>query len=109
MSLQLFKIPPPKKILFDFLNKCCIFESNLYILEKSNYKSALLKGLTEPFIQELKPFYHNSKLFYIEQSNNFKSFVTIIRQLCKLYNIPINSTLQFSNSSYEIKYKILII
>lgn len=108
MSQQLFKTPPPQKILFDFLNKCCIFESNQYILEKSNYKSALLKGITEPFIQELKPFYHNSKLFYIERANNFKSFVTIIRQLCKLYNIPINSIIQFSKSSYQIKYKILI-
>ena len=109
MSLQLFKNTPPQKILFDFLNKCCIFESNQYILEKSNYRSALLKGLIEPFIQELKPFYHNSKLFYIERANKFKPFITIIRQLCKLYNIPINSTIRFSNSSYEIKYKILII
>ena len=108
MSLQLFKTTPPQKILFDILNKCCIFESNQYILEKSNYKSASLKGIIEPFIQELKPFYHNSKLFYIERANNFKSFVTIIRQLCKLYNIPINSIMQFSKSSYEIKYKILI-
>lgn len=109
MSLQLFKTPPPKKILFDFLNKFCIFESNHYILEKSNYKSALLKGVVKPFIQELKPFYHNSKLFYIERANKFKPFITIIRQLCKLYNTPINSIIRFSKSSYEIKYKILII
>jgi len=109
MQHQLFKRLPPRKILFDFLNECCAFESDGYILEISNYKSALLKGKIQPFILEIRPFYHTSKLFYIEKANNFKSFVTIIRQLCKLYNIPINSKLLFSKSSYTIKYKILII
>jgi hypothetical protein len=109
VSFQLFKKNPPRKILFDFLNECCAFESGGYILEKANYKSALLKGIIQPFLLELTPFYHKYKLFYIEQANNFTSFITIIRQLCKFYNIPINSKIQFSKSSYAIKYKILII
>lgn len=109
MSLQIFKKEPPQNILFDLLNKCCIFESNQYILGKPNYKSAHLKGYIEQFLINLKPFYHKSKLFYIDRVINFKSFITIVRQLCKLYNIPIISKLHFSSSSYEIKYKILIV
>ena len=50
--------------------------------------------------------YHKSKLFYVERNPIYKHFVTVIKHLCKINNIPYDSKILYYKSSYELTYKI---
>jgi hypothetical protein len=108
MHSQIFKKIPSKKLLYDFLENVALLENNYYILSKSGYKSAGMKNLTEPFLKELRQYYYKSKLIYIDKSCTYKGFITVLRQVCKINQIPIHSFLKYSKSEYFINYKILV-
>ena len=58
----------------------------------------------KPFINELEEYYYSSKKGYLRRSINYKNFVTVIRQLCKYFDMNIHSTIKYSQSNYEIEY-----
>ena len=109
MQSQIFKTIPPATLLYKFLNKTGYIENKYYIFSKTEYKSAIMRNLIEPFIKIIRNYYYTSKRFYIDKAHTYKSFATILRQLCKANKIPIHSSLKYFKSSYIITYKILII
>ena len=106
MSSQIFKNQIPKKLLFDFLDKICIKNKNYYILNKISYKKCEFLQLLDPFCSALLEFYHVSKQFYITRKQTYSSFVTIIRQICRLCNIDYISKIVYNKSNYDIVYNI---
>ena len=55
---------------------------------------------------ELIPAYHKSKQFYLTRKRTYISFVTIIRQLCKLNSVNYKSNISYTKSTYDIVYNI---
>ena len=108
MSSQLFQKNIDNKILFNFLEKFFSFKKNYYKFSKSSFKSAQFKNLITPFCEELTEYYYPSKISYLNRKMNYKSFVTIIRQICKYKSIPFTSKIIYDKSSYEIIYTIYI-
>jgi hypothetical protein len=103
---QNFKTAVPLQLLWDFLKANfdetdTYFHITTYLFHKMEYNQQL-----EGFIASLKPYYHNSKLKYIERQINYKGFLTIIRQLCKTHQIKYNTKLMYNKSTYEIEYRI---
>ena len=49
----------------------------------------------QSFFDTLKNYYHASKLFYVERKPIYKHFVTVIKHLCKINNIPYNSKILY--------------
>ena len=103
---QLFIQIPNKSILLNLLNSICKYDINYYILNKTAFKLAIYKDLLKQLYQELKPFYHKSKQFYINREPTYKNFLTIIRQLCNCLNINFIYFNYFHNSTYDVVYKI---
>jgi|TARA_B110000495_G_C22971470_1_gene570179 hypothetical protein len=108
MSGQIFKTNPPIDAFLFFFRQFGEFKNNKYILSKALFKKAKMKEKIQPYIDLIKPHYYNSKLFYIERKMTYKNFVTIIRQICKLYAIGFVSSIKYSKSTYEIKYSIFV-
>ena len=108
MKSQIFKIIPPKNIIYKFLEKNANLDNEYYIFSKANFKSAIIKNEIGPLLTTLRPYYYISKLNYITKPQNFKTFCTILRQICKINNIPIESYIKYIKSEYFINYKILI-
>jgi hypothetical protein len=106
MGLQIFKKQIPKEILYDLLNKICIKNENYYIFNKISYKKAEYQQLLEPFCQSLVESYHISKQTYVTRKQTYNSFLTIIRQLCRLNDINYASNVVYIKSTYEIIYHI---
>lgn len=106
---QLFKTIPPKLLLYDFLNTGACKEKNYYIFSKDAFKSLVMKNEIEAFLEKLRPHYYSSKLYYLDRKPTFKTFATILRQICKIHKIPIESIIKYNNSSYYISYKISIV
>ena len=109
MPNQIYKIIPPKELIYDFLKKSAHIEDKYYIFSKTYYKSATIKKLIQPFLNNIRKYYHSSKCFYIDRMHTYKSFATILRQICRANEIPIHSVIKYFKSSYIIQYKILII
>lgn len=103
---QNFKTPVPIQLLWDFLKANCDetdmhFQITPYLFHKAEYNQQLLG-----FISLLKPFYHTSKVKYVERQLNYKGFSTIIRQICNAHQIKYSTKIVYNKSMYEIEYTI---
>lgn len=106
MKSQIFKEHISNNILFDLLDKISVKNDKYYILNKVSYKKGEYINVLAPFFQILLPSYHISKTFYINRKQNYSSFITIIRQICRLNNINYSSKIIYNKSSYDIIYYI---
>lgn len=106
MKSQIFKNIIPNELLFTFLNKICVKYSNYYLFDKCAYKKGLLSDCIKEFLDECKPYYHLSKLSYIEKPLTFNSLVTVIRQICKQNKLTYTSKIKYDKSDYEIVHYI---
>jgi hypothetical protein len=107
MSKQIFKNPPPINLLKELLENIAIKEGGVYRLNKYCFKKAILDNKIEPFINNIVEYYHKSKKKYvIKKKQTLTSLVTIIRQICKFYDIKISSKIKYHNSIYETIYYI---
>ena len=108
MKSQLFKNIIPKEILFDLLKLICEINNKFYILNKISYKKAEYENLLKPFLDKLEEYYYDSKKFYITRKQNYNSFITLVRQICRQNNINYTSNINYNRSTYDIVYQIYI-
>lgn len=106
MNSQLFKNPIPKQLLISLLENIALKNEDLYIINNSVYKKGLFNGLIPNFIQECKNYYHISKYKYLDKKISYKSFVTIVRQICNFNNISYKYEIKYDKSHYDIIYYI---
>lgn len=106
MSSQLFKKKVPYKFLHEFLDKYCDREGNFYIFSKVCFRKALYHNNIKPFCQNLSRYYHLSKKYYVDRDMDYSRFTTVLRQLCKLHNVPYTSKIVYDKSKYDILYYI---
>jgi hypothetical protein len=93
----------------DFLNFIKEFSDDLgsyFLFSKSSFKKIKLNNKVSSFFEDVKPYYHKSKQFYANRKPLYKNFITILKQICKINNIPYDSSIIYSKSTYELKYKI---
>jgi hypothetical protein len=103
---QIFKSTFDKQLLFNFLEKICDKTDKYYLLDSNAYKRANMHNELEFFLNIIKPFYYNSKIFYIERDITYNKLCTIIRQICNLNSISFSTKIIYSKSKYSIPYHI---
>jgi hypothetical protein len=108
MSVQLFKKPFPNNLLFNLLNAICMKNEKHYILDINSFKKGTFNESIKNFIQECKPYYHNSKQKYLERKLTYNNFTTILRQICNFNKITYTSQIKYDKSSYNILYYIYV-
>tara|TARA_B100000900_G_C20554724_1_gene706281 strand:- start:74 stop:415 length:342 start_codon:yes stop_codon:yes gene_type:complete len=106
MSYLIFDNDISNNILFDFLKIHCILENNYYIFNKIIYKKYEYSNTVVDFFNSLKPFYKKSKKFYVERESSFTNLLTVIRHICKKYNINYYSKIKYDKNNYFITYYI---
>lgn len=77
-------------------------------LNKVIYRKMKYHGKVQPFFDYISDYYYVSKKKYVEKEPTYKSFVTVIRQICKFFGFNIMSDLKYIKSTYEINYNIYI-
>ena len=96
-------------VFFSFIKKINIKnDDNIIIIDKIIYKKIKYNGILDVFINKIKIYYNKNKLFYVNRTITYKNFLTIIRQICKLYNLKFENKIKYFNSTYEIYYIINI-
>ena len=108
MSTQIFKQEVPRQLLVDILHTNCEKQGKSFVFNKNAYKKGYFNGSLPAFLEECKPYYHQSKKKYLERKQSYNSCVTILRQLCNLHRIHYTSKIHYLKSSYEIVYYIYL-
>jgi hypothetical protein len=104
MKSQIFKKNIPKEFLLNFLDKICLKNNNYYIINTISYNLSKYHSYLESFINDLKDYYHISKLNYINRTITYTRFLTIIRQISRHLNLTYKSSITYSKSNYNITY-----
>lgn len=103
---QIFKNIYPREKFIDFLKLYTNNNDTYLIFSKNSFKKMKLDNKCQSFFDDLLPYYHKSKQFYVTRPPIYKNIVTVIKQICKINNIPYNSSISYLKSTYELKYKI---
>jgi hypothetical protein len=106
MSSQIFKKVYPKDKFIELLKSYTDVYDNYLLFSKSSFKKMKLDNKCQELFDSLIPYYHNSKKYYVIRKPLYKNIVTVIKQICKINNIPHDSNIHYSKSTYELKYKI---
>ena len=106
MSTQIFKNQIPTSMLFDLLDKICLKNEKHYTFNSDSFKKGIYNEDIQKFIEVCKPYYHISKRKYLEKKITYKSFTTILRQICNHNNITYTSQIKYDKSTYDIMYYI---
>ena len=103
---QIFKKKVPLALLFSLLEEYSTTNEKYYLINNTFFKKLKFNNVLEEFLEKLKPYYHISKLFYIQRQINYTRFTTIIRQICKLHELHFTSKILYDRSNYNINYYI---
>lgn len=103
--MKIFKKEIPIRILYDLLDKIEVSETNKYIIDKPLFKK--LSPFMVDFLTKCRDYYFESQKKYTTKSPFlYKSFLTVVRQICNNNDVPFYYKLKFLHSKYEIIYYI---
>ncbi len=106
MSSQIFKKAYPKEKLFEFLDLYAEKKNRYFYFTKISFKKAAYEKAIVPYCNSLTEYYYSSKHKYLDKTQTYRSFITIIRQICKYHHLPFTSKIKYDKSKYEIVYYI---
>ena len=103
---QIFKDEVPPSVLWDFLTThSLVTGEQTRTFTKILYKKCVFNNIVQPWLLTLKPYYHLSKVYFVERPMTYLHFLTVLRQLCHLSTtIEYKTELSYANSGYEIVY-----
>lgn len=106
MSTQIFKNQIPNNLFFELLDKICLKNEKHYTFNHCAFKKGIFKQDIQNFLIDCLPYYYLSKRKYLEKKLTYKSFTTVLRQICNFNKIKYTSEIKYENSTYDIFYYI---
>ena len=103
---QIFKKKIPVTILYDLLDTYSYNNEKFYLINDVLFKKVKFNNMLENFLEKIKPYYFESKKFYVERQITYVRFTTIIRQIAKLHGLHFSSKILYDHSKYNINYYI---
>ncbi len=105
---QLFCKPMDSDLLLSFFSRIAYEKNGSYLIDYNAYKKVLFCNMQSEFCEQLKPYYHKSKHYYLDRELNYNAFTTIIRQVCKHHSIKITSRVRYIESNYTNEYTVFL-
>ena len=106
MCEQVFKKNVPISILFALLEQICLKTEKYYFLDLNAFKKLQFHDLFVKFREEIRPYYHVSKRFYIDRDFTYRMFANIVRQLSRMANVRFDSEIKYHQSKYHVDYMV---
>ena len=89
----------------DFIKSIGTQEDKYILFDENHYKKAEYKGMIEPFLLRLEPYYYQTKKRYLTRKMNYNNIITILRQISKINEIEYESVMKYNNSKHYIEYR----
>lgn len=96
----------PIEMLYIFLDKNGIKKDKYYLFDYNCFRVMIYHNYYEEFINSIMDYYKPSKVFYLTRPITYNSFITIIRQICKINNVEFKTKILYQHSIYNIEYYI---
>lgn len=106
MKTNYFLSPIPLQRLLTLLRELCVISNHRFILDMPTFYNGLHKGSIQQFMADCRPCYLPSKQFYATNELTYKSFLTVVRHVCKIHRLSYTSQIQYSHSLYQVVYYI---
>jgi hypothetical protein len=106
MLIGIFTKKIPINILYLLLEKVGIKKDKYYLFNYNCFRIMMYHKYNEEFIQSLYEYYNPSKRHYLTRPTTYNSFITIIRQICKLNDVEFKTKIMYQHSIYHIEYLI---
>ena len=100
MGSQVFRMIPDYHKVFSVLDEVCVNSEKYFVIKDTTYRQLLYCEKIEKFYDYLYPYYHVSKNFYLELERGYSGFLSVLRQLCKVFDIPFVSKVVYQHGSY---------
>ena len=100
----LFKTKVPLDYLLQFLDEICKSKGDFFMIDKIVYKLMMESKQNEVFIETIKPYYYDSKKYFVTRELTYSSFGNIIRQICNSHGHPFMTNKKYNHSEYTIRY-----
>lgn len=102
---QIFRREPPFFILMELLDKYADKDINKkYVIDYVTFKRVLYHNYHLTWLKDLYKYYYKSKTFYVMRKFTFSSFLNIIRQLCKIFNIQYSYVYDRNQNYHHLRY-----
>ena len=101
---RIFFEPVEAKILYDLLEQICQKTEKHYIFNELAYRRMKFLNLHVPFLNTIVGRYQSSKQFYITRKQTYRSFLTIVKQICHHNRIPITHRIVYYESTNIMHY-----
>ena len=108
MKTNYFHSPIPSILLLTLLHELCVVINKTFIMDMSAYHNGIHKGVIQKFMEDCKAYYLPSKQFYTTNELTYKSFLTVVRHVCKINKIEYTHHIQYCHSIYQVVYHIKI-
>ena len=102
--LQNFKEIIPYEYVLYIFQLICNNEQHYVVFNEILFKKHMYHNNIISILDELSKYYLPSKQNYIQKGNKYKGFITILRHLCKLWNIEYKSKIKYDKNNYIIEY-----
>ncbi len=109
MKTNYFRERVPSSVLTTLLADLCVVNNGWFIMDMPTYYNGIHKGTIQKFMEDCKPYYLLSKQFYATNELTYKSFLTVVRHICKTHSIDYNHHIQYCHSIYQVVYNIKVI
>ena len=102
---NLFRKPYPLANFYSFLEDTCKSTPEYYLIDQNVFQNLTFHEKHLPFLQELEDYYYECQhTNYIKRDWSYRSFITIVRQICSYYNISITFTKQYNHGLLDLRY-----
>lgn len=106
---QLFKTQVPLAALWTLLDALCVRTDAYYVLDATAYRKGMHVDMIPAFVQSIRPHYHLSKQKYLDRATTaYVAFMTVVRQICKSYQVAYDSQIHYNHAGYSIVYRIYV-
>lgn len=75
--------------------------SNMVHVNYAVYKELKHRGDTVSMLSQIKPYYFRSKQQYCTRNMTYLRFLTVLRQLCKYFNLVFSNKIIYYKGNYE--------
>ena len=96
----------PSDLLIAFLEPICSKTPEYYVVNYESYRRAMFTSHYRDFLEQIRPYYHSHRLYFIDREILYKNFLTTLRQICTFNEIPYRHIREFNHSKSKTTYHI---
>ena len=91
---QLYKQVIPRNVIVEYLTHIsndCIKNDKYMVVNANSFRKTMCDGSFKKFCATILKYYAICKQTYINRTHTYSSFLTVIRQVCRLHNMDIRN------------------